>query len=446
MIHMAEKNGSAGPGISFKTVKPVKMVATDIRTRESLLRQLKEKGVRIPCPETVDMGPEVSPERISSDGVVIHAGCKIYGSKTLILAGAELGYEAPVTIKNCRLGREVRLNGGFFSESTFLDTASMGLGAQIREGCLLEEGARGAHTVGLKHTILLPFVTLGSLINFCDCLMGGGTDLKNHSEVGSSYIHFNFTPNGDKATPSLIGDIPRGVMMKEPPIFLGGQGGMVGPVRIEYGTVVVAGTIVRKDALIKNRMIFSRATISKSMPFHRGLYANTKRIITLNTSYIANLIALRRWYLDVRKKFFKRDNMDQALYHGAVETLELAIGERVKRLGDVAAGMPLSIEIYKKSSGKPVSEKIIGNKQEFYDRWQDMEKVFRNALEETGDPSKRDAFLEVLEKRLNQGEKDYLSAIQGLNEKDRDLGTSWLQGLVDDICRQIASVVPGFAI
>jgi UDP-N-acetylglucosamine/UDP-N-acetylgalactosamine diphosphorylase len=52
----------------------------------------------------------------------------------------------------------------------------------------------------LKQTILFPFVTLGSLINFCDIFMSGGSDRKNHSEVGSSYIHFNYTPNQDKAT------------------------------------------------------------------------------------------------------------------------------------------------------------------------------------------------------------------------------------------------------
>ena len=422
------------------------MAGTHEKTRESLLRQLKDKGVRIPCPDSVDIGPEVSPERISGEGVVVHSGCKIYGSKTLILAGTELGYEAPVTINNCRLGRGVRLNGGFFSESTFLDRASIGSGAQVREGCLLEEGARGAHCVGLKHTILLPFVTLGSLINFCDCLMGGGTDSKNHSEVGSSYIHFNYTPNQDKATPSLIGDVPRGVMLKEPPIFLGGQGGLVGPARIEFGTVVTAGTIVRKDALKKNRMIFTRATASKDMPFHPGLYSNTKKIIAHNTFYISNLIALRRWYLDVRKNFIKEDSMEKALHHGALETLDLAIEERLKRLGEVAARMPGSIETYKKISGESISHKIISNKKAFYDRWQDMEKIFRNGLDQPGDLPKRDAFLKVLEKACKQAKKDYLSTIKGLNEKEKDLGTSWLQGIVDGIYQQIASAVPGFGI
>ena len=84
----------------------------------------------------------------------------------------------------------------------------MGSGAHVRAGTLLEEEFDGAHAVGLKQTLFLPFVTAGSLINFCDALMAGGTSRKNHSEIGSSYIHFNYTPHRDKATPSLVGDVP----------------------------------------------------------------------------------------------------------------------------------------------------------------------------------------------------------------------------------------------
>jgi bifunctional UDP-N-acetylglucosamine pyrophosphorylase/glucosamine-1-phosphate N-acetyltransferase len=211
------------------------------------VRLLIEKGVNIPNPLSVDIGEEVDIARISGDGVVIYGGCKVYGKKTLIMSGARLGYEGPVTIEECHIGPNVELRGGSFCNSVFLQDANMGYGAEVRDACILEEQANGAHVVGLKHTILFPFVTLGSLINFCDCLMAGGTSRRNHSEVGSSYIHFNYTPNQDKATPSLIGDVPRGVMLNQSPIFLGGQGGLVGPSRLGYGTVIAAGVIYRGD-------------------------------------------------------------------------------------------------------------------------------------------------------------------------------------------------------
>ena len=410
-----------------------------------ILSQLMEKGVRIPCPESVEIGEDLSPNRISGDRVVIHSGCRLYGSDTLIMAGVELGYEAPAIVHNCQFGRDVQLKGGFYSQSTFLDGSSMGSGAQVREACLLEEGARGTHTVGLKHTILFPFVTLGSLINFCDCLMAGGTDKNNHSEVGSSYIHFNYTPDQDKATASLIGDVPRGVMINQPPIFLGGQGGIVGPVMLEYGTVVAAGTIVRKDILNKDTMLLGHPSLSKTIPFHPGLFSNIKRIVKLNTVYISNLIALRRWYLDVRSRFIGRDNMEEALHKGAVEKLEMAIGERLKRLGDVVDRMPRSIDDQKRLAGS-ASEKAIIRKREFSERWQDMERVFMESFNNKGDPSKKDRFLEIIENTITQKGIDYISAIKCLNEEESEAGVTWLQGLVDDICNRIWSLVPSLEI
>jgi UDP-N-acetylglucosamine/UDP-N-acetylgalactosamine diphosphorylase len=360
------------------------------------------------------------------------------------MSGVELGEEAPVTLHNCQLGRNVKLKGGFFQDSCFLEGANMGSGAQIREACLLEEQARGAHTVGLKHTILFPFVTLGSLINFCDCLMAGGTDEKNHSEIGSAYIHFNYTPNQDKATPSLIGDVPRGVMINQPPIFLGGQGGLVGPVTIGYGTVVAAGTIVRKDLLKKETILLGHPSISRSMTFRQGLYTNIKRIISQNTLYISNLIALRRWYLDVRSRFIKQDPMERGLLEGALDKLDKAVYERLKRLGQVAGRMPQSIEIYQKVSSGGASKGLIRNKKEFSEKWPDMERAFKEAMDWEFDPDRKAAFLSVIEKAIHDNGRDYLAVIKGLNEKDIRTGTTWLQGVVDGISDSIWEMLPSF--
>ena len=99
-----------------------------------------------------------------------------------------------------------------------LTKARIGSNGHVRAGTLLEEEASTAHAVGLKQTILTSFATLGSLINCCDCLISGGRSRTNHTEVGSGFIHFNFTPwgeSGDKATPSLIGGVPQGVFLRE---------------------------------------------------------------------------------------------------------------------------------------------------------------------------------------------------------------------------------------
>jgi bifunctional N-acetylglucosamine-1-phosphate-uridyltransferase/glucosamine-1-phosphate-acetyltransferase GlmU-like protein len=42
---------------------------------------LIEKGVHLPAPESVEIDDAVDIDRIASDGVVIHAGCKLFGAK-----------------------------------------------------------------------------------------------------------------------------------------------------------------------------------------------------------------------------------------------------------------------------------------------------------------------------------------------------------------------------
>ena len=398
----------------------------------STVQQLMEKGVKVHCPETVDLGPDVNLDRISGDGVVIYPGCRIYGSSTLILQGAKLGYEGPVTIEDCYIAPRVQLNGGFFRRSTFLEGAAMSLNAHVREGTILEEYASGAHSAALKQTILFPFVTLGSLINFCDCLMAGGTSRKNHSEVGSSYIHFNFTPNHDKATASLLGDIPRGVMLNQPPIFLGGQGGLVGPCRLEYGAVVAAGSICRKDEFRPDRMILEGNGKSLNLPFYRGLHLTLKRIMVNNIVYIANLMALMQWYVHIRSQFVNHDFTSE-LYDGLRETLQIAIQERIARL--MAYCRNLSVH--------GVPQTIQAHRQvEVFNNCSQMERLFLMKNDYSGDSLLREGFQEGVCRGIREKNKEYLAVIQGFSDKEREMGTKWLQGIVDHITEEALNIFP----
>src|SRR6056297_1615247 len=296
------------------------------------IESLQKKGVNIPNPSTVFIGDDVDLERISPDGVTLFSGTKLTGERTLIMPGSVLGYEAPVSVENCLMGPGTKLHGGYFQDTVFLGDNTFGSGGHVRTGCILEEQANAAHTVGIKQTILFPFVTLGSLINFCDCLMAGGTSRKDHSEVGSSFIHFNYTPQQDKATASLMGDVPGGVMLDRPPIFLGGQGGLVGPCRLGYGVTIAAGTINRKDELRSNRLIFGGGQKGGNMAYTPGVYRNVKRILTNNLIYIGNLMALGKWYRDVRSQFIS-GVYPQPLHDGLSARLNQALDERIKRLG-----------------------------------------------------------------------------------------------------------------
>lgn len=414
-----------------------------INHNTSKIEKLLQKGVKIPNPQCVEIGAEVDVDRISGDGVVIYSGCKIFGSSTLILQGAKLGYEGPATIESCQIGPEVNLNGGFFSQSVFLKQANTGSGSHIREGTILEEEANTAHTVGLKQTILFPFVTLGSLINFCDCFMSGGTSRQDHSEVGSSYIHFNYTPNQDKTTPSLIGDVPGGVMLNQRPIFLGGQGGLVGPCRLAFGTIIAAGSICRKDVLEPGRLIFEGNVKSGSVPFIPNIYQNIKRTTLNNNIYIANLIALEHWYTHVRSQFIA-DDFPELLFDGLIEKLDMAIDERMKRLKALSQKMPDSIKAYQNFAKDKASALVLQQKQELYDRWPELEASFCAQRNMAGDDELRDVFLDKIRLGIKTWGQDYIAVIKGLEAGDAAIGTRWLQGIVDAVTAEAFKLLPSF--
>ena len=407
------------------------------------IEKLIKKGVKIPNPHCVEIGDEVNIERISGDSVVIHSGCKIFGSSTLILQGAKLGYEGPATIENCQIGPQVDLKGGFFKGAVFLKNSNMGLGSHIREGTILEEESNTAHTVALKQTILFPFVTLGSLINFCDCLMSGGTSRKDHSEVGSSYIHFNYTPNQDKATPSLIGDVPRGVMLNQRPIFLGGQGGLVGPCRLEFGTVIAAGSINRKDELRPGRLLFEQGLKGGNQPFITGRYLNIKRITVNNIIYIANLIALEHWYNNVRSQFISVD-FPQPLFDGLKEKLNMVFDERIKRFKELCRKMQESGRANKKIPNEKASQQVLNQRNELYNRWPELEESFSVHRIAEDNEGLRDPFLEKIFSGIKTSGKDYISVIKGLDVEDTETGIRWLQGIVDRITAEILKIIPSF--
>ncbi len=407
------------------------------------IKLLIAKGVTIPNPATVEIGAEVPLERIAGEGVIFYSGTRICGEKTLIMPGVKLGYEAPATVVDCQLGPQVELKGGFFTRSVFLEKANLGSAAQVREGCILEEEANGAHAVGLKQTILFPFVTLGSLINFCDCFLAGGTSRKDHTEVGSSYIHFNYTPNQDKATASLLGDVPRGVMLNQPPIFLGGQGGLVGPTRIGYGTVISAGTVYRGDCPEGGKLLGQTGNMAYEVNFHMGFYGDIRRRVINNIHYLANLLALRQWYLHVRRPFFARMAMGKELHAGVMDKLEMAVAERLTRFRALAEKMERSIAISERILSGAKKELLIRQKREFMEKWPAIEACFTGGDEAYRADPLRNLFLAAVQKSAADNKK-YLSAIQGLDAAASGAGTAWLQNLVEAVVDRVLDCIPSY--
>jgi UDP-N-acetylglucosamine/UDP-N-acetylgalactosamine diphosphorylase len=266
--------------------------------------------------------------------------------------------------------------------------------------------------------------------------MAGGTSRKDHSEVGSSYIHFNFTPEGDKTTASLIGDVPRGVMLNKPPIFLGGQGGIVGPLRMSYGNVVAAGSVLREDVDMEKQLIVSKGHSGKVVDLIPRAYPGLSRVVKNNILYVANLIALEQWYLHVRKMFFEHQEFGHLIFTAILENLHIAKEERLKRLKDMAAKMLVSSD---KEKGRA---KIIRAKQEFYEKSKLFEELLASDAGKTAGEEKRNQFLNAFVKYREEHGGNYIEVIQSLPPHVSTGGTQWLDAIVHVICGQAGKALP----
>ena len=392
------------------------------------VKKLIEKGAKIFLPDSVYIAPEVDMSRVDPNGLRIYPGVRILGERTLIGSDVEIGLEEAATLNNSCIGENVKIKGGYLEDAVLLDRVEVGKGSHIRGGTLMEEESSIAHCVGLKQTILMPFVVLGSLINFCDCLMGGGTSRKDHSEVGSSFIHFNFTPYGkcgDKATPSLFGDVPNGVMLKSPRIFLGGEAGVVGPIEIGYGTVLAAGAVYRRDHKEKKLVLGEHMQVGEN-DFNPLIYPNITPKVTKNLRYIGNLAALREWYRWIRFLSAGPDTFKKSLYQEAINNISSGIEERIKRLDALASALCESIAELKKQKGERYRRQV-EIQDSFCNSWPRIQETLYRQI--TGDEKLREEFLAS---SAISKEKDYITAVGDLPDEVSRVGTMWLSSIVDE--------------
>jgi UDP-N-acetylglucosamine/UDP-N-acetylgalactosamine diphosphorylase len=252
----------------------------------------------------------------------------------------------------------------------------------------------------VKQTVFMPWVTAGSLINFCDALVAGGTNRKDHSEIGSSYVHFNFTPQRDKATASLIGDVPHGVLLNTAAIFLGGQGGIVGPCKIEYGTVIPAGHIWRWNSAI-HRVEPSQVVTTR----FNSTTPKILRIARINLTYIGNILALDAWYRVIRAPFMSDDPSQRACHQGALQRISEILAERFSRLDEFMQNL---------------------RAQPFAEQWASTKDTLAQTIAGRATaPVPRDVIAIV--KRLPK--VHYLQTIQSIPDSDAQRLTRWLTGI-----------------
>lgn len=385
------------------------------RTR---IESLQKRNVDVWGPERVYVSEDVRLESIEAGAVIRHA--TLSGPELRIAKGAKVGVSGHAEVENCQIGTDVELGAGLYQGATFLQGAKVRGFAEIRPGTLLEEEAEVAHSVALKNTTFTSCCVAGSLINFCDLFLSGGTSRRDHTEVGSGAIHFNFDPRGDKWG-SLIGGI-QGVLLRSKPVFVGGNCGIVGPVEIGFGAVTAAGSVIRRD-VGENVLVATGSKNVQIRGFDRRIYGSLTSRFLLTAKLIGTFRALDCWYTQVRLP--SASAAERPLYEAARKQIELQVAERIKRLGNIIAKLPESISLSLASSSTEDSPAIRQHRV-LIECWP----AVRDALSSPVTPPAAPVdFISAFGEARNKG----MGHIQAIQNTDAGLSETaqWLEDIVD---------------
>ena len=106
--------------------------------------------------------------------------------------------------------------------------------------------------------------------------------------------------------------------------------------------------------------------------------------------------------------------------------------------------MPASVKVYQKIAKENASSQIIKQKNEFFNKWTEIEDNFSPLTDIDDKENLRDMFLETIRLGIINTGKDYISVISKLNSEDKERGTRWLQTIVDHITTSALKIMPTF--
>ena len=392
-------------------------MAFDDAGNRARVASLRERGVDVWGPERVYVNADVKLDAIQPGAVIRQA--TLSGESLTISAGAVIGTSGHAEVSDCQIGPDAELGAGLYQGATFLNRVKVRGYAEIRPGTLLEEDVDVAHSVALKNTTFTACCVAGSLINFCDLFLTGGTSRKDHTEIGSGAIHYNFDPRGDKWG-SLLGSI-RGVLLRSDPVFIGGTCGLVGPLEVGLGAVTAAGSTIRKDVPANTLVSAVGRTVSIA-GFDRAKYGSLRRSFKVTAKLVATLQSLEAWYALVRVPH--APSSERHLYESALRQIGIQAQERIDRLGKIVA---------KLETGAPAEpDRRRAEHRELVAGWPNL----RQALEEPMQPQTRpERFTEAYAEARSSGH-GHVAAL-----KASDAGAAeaedWLEEMVTSKMRSL---------
>ncbi|MDE0106886.1 MAG: hypothetical protein OXN96_03710 [Bryobacterales bacterium] len=392
-------------------------MAFDDSGNRARVESLQRRGVDVWGPERVYVSADVDLDAIEATAVIRQA--TLSGKDLSIAAGAVIGTSGHAEVSDCQIGPNAELGAGLYQGATLLNGVKVRGFAEIRPETLLEEEVDLAHSVALKNTTFTACCVAGSLINFCDLFLTGGTSRKDHTEIGSGAIHYNFDPRGDKWG-SLLGSI-RGVLLRSDPVFIGGTCGLVGPLEVGLGAVTAANCTIRKD--VPANTLVSTDDRAISIPnFDRTAYGSLRRQFRVTAKLVATLRALEAWYKLVRLPHAPL--RERHLYEFAMKRVGVQAQERVDRLAKIVA---------KLEAGAPSSSNWIRSEhRQLVRSWPDLRNTLQQPVKAQPPPTR---FLQAYGEARASGE-GYVASLKIADTYAAE-AEAWLEGMVDAVMRTV---------
>jgi hypothetical protein len=123
------------------------------------------------------------------------------------------------------------------------------------------------------------------------------------------------------------------------------------------------------------------------------------------------------------------DNYSLACHAGALEQIEAALAERVKRLKELADKMPLSLQYAQEETGEGLPPEIHAQQKALIDRWPEIAAKLEEGPATSTGAAYRDSFLSDWEQMEHTS--GHIKAVGGLSAAARKAGVAWLQEIVN---------------
>ena len=427
------------------------------------------RGVVIPSPEHLFIAQDVPLEAIAP-GVVLHPFTRLSGGGTRLDAGAVIGASGPATLENAWVGKGAVvgrqgavtlrdttvgagaiLGAGIAENSVFLGREgdapdfTTGAGFRTRKGTLYEEGANSAQFTDTKMTILLPWVTLGSNLNWCYLLVAGGTgpQMGAFTEIGSGAIHFNFTPRGDKATGSLLGNVCDGVFLRTPRLFIGGNVSLIGPIVAAPGAMTPAGGRHAGQLSPGMNAPLTPPAADALEAFDPEVYGGILPVYQSQVRMIGELSALVAWYEHIRLRLAGTDASRAALYQRGLDMVWMNLRERIHQMSEFAARVEHSVVRLERT--RPADARI-AQQRALVKRWPELAALLAERAGQATPPPPE--LIRALEQVASQDTgAAYTLMIRALPEEAVRKGRDWLRRVAGTVAADdILMAIPALAV